>query len=353
MIQKGMWWKLSGIILFLYVLWGGMTIPLRPGITSINPSSAKTGDTIELKATGYNTHFATVGNGRAWLKLDSVHAIKALTWQAENDNEVTLRFILPQTLPNATEVFPLHLIIDNETDGAFVHPNALFLSSSSDTLSFDAKPWTKHELGQFNDHLGIQFPYRSILNETIRNTFFHVALWFAMFLLLIFGVVYSIRYLSTSDYDFDRKASAYTNIAVLYGIFGILTGSVWAKFTWNTFWTNDVKLNMTAIALLIYLAYIILRGMNYDQDKRARLAAIYNIFAFIALIPLVFVIPRMTDSLHPGNGGNPALGGEDLDHTLRMFFYPSILALFLIGKWIAELTTRFERVKDHFYLKKS
>lgn len=348
---KGWWWKFGGAFIFLYVLIGGMTIPLRPGITSVQPSNAKTGEKILLDITGYNTHFDQAKNIRAWLKLDSTHAINALKTNAEGPNHLQMEFQIPETATDGNEVYPLHLIIDNEIDGAFILPNAVFVSRSTDSLMFNPNEWTNGKMDKFHNYTGIQFPYRNILNETIRNTFFHVALWFAMFILLLYGVYYSIRYLRSGNFDDDRLASSYTIVAILYGSLGILTGSVWAKFTWNTFWTNDVKLNMTAIALLIYFAYLILRGIQYDQDKRARLAAIYNIFAFIALIPLVFVIPRLQDSLHPGNGGNPALGGEDLDNTLRMFFYPSIIALFLIGKWMAEILTRYERLKDQYFIK--
>jgi len=131
-------------------------------------------------------------------------------------------------------------------------------------------------------------------------------------------------------------------IAIVYGMLGLATGSVWAKYTWGTWWTTDVKLNMAAVSMLIYLAYGILRAAIDDLDKRARLSAIYSIFAFVAMIPLLFVFPRMTSSLHPGNGGNPALGGEDLDNTLRMVFYPAIIGLFLFGMWIASIRERIE-----------
>ena len=94
--------------------------------------------------------------------------------------------------------------------------------------------------------------------------------------------------------------------------------------------------------MLIYLAYFILRGSFQDETKSAKLGAVYNIFAFAALIPLLFVIPRLTDSLHPGNGGNPALGGEDLDNTMRMIFYPSIIGWTLIGLWLATLLYRVD-----------
>jgi len=100
--------------------------------------------------------------------------------------------------------------------------------------------------------------------------------------------------------------------------------------------------------MLVYLAYWILRLSISDRDTKARIASVYNVFAFICLMFLVMVVPRMseTDSLHPGNGGNPALGGEDLDNTLRAVFYPAIIGYTLIGYWMAQLYTRFMVVKD-------
>ena len=76
------------------------------------------------------------------------------------------------------------------------------------------------------------------------------------------------------------------------------------------------------------------------------MSAAYNIFAFVAMIPLVFVIPRLTSSLHPGNGGNPALGGEDLDNTLRLVFYPAVLGMMCLGTWMASLYYRVRRMKN-------
>ena len=88
-----------------------------------------------------------------------------------------------------------------------------------------------------------------------------------------------------------------------------------------------------------------------DPDKRDRVTSAYNVFAFLTLIPLLFIIPRMTDSLHPGNGGNPAMGGEDLDNTMRMVFYPAVIGWTLLGFWMAELVYRAKllqlRIREH------
>lgn len=348
--MKGFWWKILGVLIFLYVLIGGMTVPLKSGITSITPSNGNNGDTIAVQVVGYNTHFIScTGDMRAWLKLDSSYAIKAMNVDKISESTAKLTFAIPNSFPEAGKVYPLTLIIDNDVDGAFVQPNAIFVTHR-DSLTFDSSAWTGAELHTFHDTKGLAFPYRNILNETIRNTFFHVALWFAMFILLIAGLYHAIMYLINKNHIHDIQSAAYNRIAIMYGVFGLITGSIWAKFTWDTYWTTDVKLNMTAVAMLIYLAYLVLRSSSSDYDRRAKMSASYSIFAFAALIPLVFVIPRLTDSLHPGNGGNPALGGEDLDHTLRLFFYPSIIALILLGIWMSSLLIRYEKLKERIYL---
>lgn len=192
----------------------------------------------------------------------------------------------------------------------------------------------------------IEVPHLAILNETIRNLFYHVALWFAMFILLITSMVHSIKYLKNSSLESDIKASEYATMGVVFGLLGIATGSVWAKFTWGDWWVNDPKLNATTIALLIYLAYFVLRSSIEDSHQKGRISAVYNIFAFAAAVPLIFVLPRLTDSLHPGNGGNPGFSAYDLDNNLRKVFYPAVLGWTLIGVWFASLRIRTKKVKE-------
>ena len=348
--MKGFWWKIAGVLLFLYVLIGGMIIPIKSGITSVTPNNAKSGEQLTFNVVGYNTNFLSATKVRAWLKLDSIHAISATEIEKISENDAKFAFSIPPNFPTKEAVQPLTLIVDTDIDGVFVQPNAIFVTLS-DSAVISSEAWMSSAIGQFSEVKGIKFPYRNILNETIRNTFFHIALWFAMFILLIVGVYHAVRFLNTGDMVHDIKSAAFNKIGIMYGVFGLITGSIWAKFTWDTFWTSDVKLNMTAIAMLIYLAYLVLRGSSSDHDRRAKLSASYSIFAFVALIPLVFIIPRMTDSLHPGNGGNPALGGEDLDNTLRLFFYPSIIALALLGTWMSQLLIRYEKLKEKILLK--
>jgi heme exporter protein C len=193
----------------------------------------------------------------------------------------------------------------------------------------------------------IDVPRLAILNETIRNLFFHVALWFAMFILLIVSLTGAIGYLRTNRLEYDHKSIEFANAGILFGLLGVATGSVWARYTWGDWWVNDPKLNATAIAIMIYLAYFVLRGSLDDPHQRARISAVYNVFAFAAMIPLVFVLPRLTDSLHPGNGGNPGFSAYDLDNTLRLVFYPAVVAWALMGTWLAQVRMRMRVVEDY------
>jgi len=256
-----------------------------------------------------------------------------------------VNFDLPDRLPDGEALKRATLIVYDQLDGYMVSPAAVTIEQV-DKLAGNPNP------SDWNDQISLvevpwsfSFPYRGILYETIRNTFFHVAIWMAMFILLIVSLIYSIRCLRSRSLQHDAVAAAYTQVAIGLGLIGLATGSVWAKSAWGAYWTNDPKLNMSVLSLMIYIAYAILRSSFTADDRRAQVSAAYNIFAFCAMIPLIFIVPRLTSSLHPGNGGNPAFGGEDLDSTLRMVFYPSIIGLTLLGTWIASLLYRVRKVE--------
>lgn len=193
-------------------------------------------------------------------------------------------------------------------------------------------------------------PRLVILNETIRALYFHVPMWFGMIIMLAISVIFSILYLKKSDPVYDIHAIEFANVGVGFGILGILTGMVWAQFTWGDWWSGDPKQNASAIGLLIYFAYFILRGSLDNMEQRARISAVYNIFAFSALIPLLFILPRLTDSLHPGSGGNPGFNAYDLDSRLRLVFYPAVIGWGLLGVWISTLRVRLRKLEHQLDL---
>ena len=192
-------------------------------------------------------------------------------------------------------------------------------------------------------------PRLPILNETIRNLHFHVPMWFGMILVLGGSVYYAIRYLRSNDPKHDAYSAACAHVGIQFGILGLVTGMIWAKFAWGAFWSGDPKQNASAVGMLIYLGYLVLRDSFEDEQQKARLASIYNIFAYATFIPLIFVLPRLTDSLHPGNGGNPGFNAYDLDSKLRMVFYPAVIGWTLLGAWMAQLYARFRVVQAKAY----
>ena len=171
-------------------------------------------------------------------------------------------------------------------------------------------------------------------------------MWFGMMILMSVSVVYSILYLRHSKLSYDIKGSRFASTGMLFGVLGIVTGAIWANYTWGQPWSNDIKQILAAIALLIYAAYFILRSSIDDIDKRARVSAVYNIFAYTMLFPTLFIIPRMYESLHPGGEGNPAINQNDIEPMMRIIFWPAVLGWTLLGVWISQLYIRIQLIKD-------
>jgi heme exporter protein C len=200
-----------------------------------------------------------------------------------------------------------------------------------------------------------------ILNETIRNLYFHVCMWFSMMILFIVSVVNAVKYLRTNNLRYDILSRQYAVVGIVYGLLGYATGMIWASYTWAdpnnpagasfSAIAREPKLIGTGIALLIYAAYLVLRDSVTDLDKKARISSVYNIFAFAFLFPSIWIIPRLLPSLHPGGEGNPALNYNDIDARMRLVFYPAVLGWTLLGVWIATLKVRLNFLKEKTLLK--
>ena len=199
----------------------------------------------------------------------------------------------------------------------------------------------------------IKVPDNPQLEETIRNLFFHVCMWFGMMILFTVSFIQAIRYLNNGKQIHDIASRQYAGVGILFGILGYATGAIWMSYTWadpnkpayESFASlaREPKLIGAAIALLIYAAYLVLRDSIQDMDKRARVSAVYNIFAFAMLFPSIWIIPRLLDSLHPGGSeGNPALDFKSASPNMRLVFYPAIIGWTLIGVWIATLKIRLK-----------
>ncbi len=328
----GYWWKFLGAALLLYVVVIGLRTPLSPALIACTPDRVAPGE-VAVEAWGYNTRF-TQGILGAWIENDG-QRLCAEDQHVDGDEHVNLRFIVPAGM--RAEMSDLVL---RTTHGDLRYPAAFYTTDRGSGI--DAATAGACDPPPSPNTAGFRFPDRNILNESIRNLFFHVPMWFTMVTLMGIGVWMSVQVLRGGSLAHDRAALAAVQCGLLFGILGLITGSIWARVTWETWWTSDVKLNGAAVGVLVYLAYLVLRGSVPEPAKRARLAAIYSIFAFAFMLLFFFVLPRLNavDSLHPGNGGNPAFNTYDLDSRLRAVFYPACIGWILLGLWIYQLRRR-------------
>ncbi|MDQ7040720.1 MAG: cytochrome c biogenesis protein CcsA [Rhodothermus sp.] len=174
----------------------------------------------------------------------------------------------------------------------------------------------------------LRIPRIHILEHTARNLYFHVPMWFTLMAAALVSAYHSLRYLQSGDPVRDLRAREAARVGIFFGLLGLATGIVWARFTWylgtSLWWNFDPKQSFVVIQLLIYGAYFVLRGAVEDPEKRGRVAAVYNLFAVVTMPFLLYVLPRQMESLHPGAEGSPAF--SDITHPImRLVFYPAVI----------------------------
>jgi heme exporter protein C len=186
------------------------------------------------------------------------------------------------------------------------------------------------------------------IEQSLRNVFYHVGMWFAMMAVLTVSFINSINYLKTGNLLYDMKAEQAVRVSFLFGALGLITGMVWASFTWGQPWANDPHLNGAVVTVLVYAGYMVLRSAITDDEKRGRVAAVLNIFAFIMMLMLLGLMPRLAENtIHPGSGGdqggNPAFG--DMDVAMRFVFYPALAGWIMLGLWIVNIRIRIRKLE--------
>lgn len=339
------------VICLFYSIIMGLMVPLGPGIKEVAPNHITTGSEVTLKITGFHTHFTQAKeNLRFWL----IYFDRATGKQTEvcakdikvlNDGVAEARFDLTGGLnfPAKDSFIQADVMGNNAVDGNFVIVQEVSLkkgSAGAENVAVKCDFEVANKKAAF-----FNFPYKNSLYETERNLFFHVPMWFAMMVLFFISLFYSVKYLRSKSPLDDIRASRYINVGLVFALCGMLTGMIWARFTWGKFWVfEDPKLNGAAIVSLLYVGYVVLRGSIQEQNARARVSAVFNIFAAASIIPLLFIYPKMSESLHPGNGGNPAFSMYDQDNNMRLIFYPAVIGWILLSLWITQLAIRVSRL---------
>ena len=334
--------RIAGLALLAYTFAMTFLVPLGPGIQDVVVTQTELSDKgglFEVEVIGHGTHFSETAP-RVFLLRGKV-ALNATAVKSMDDTHLKCRVRLPALIPSPS----FDVYVNNEIDGTMSYANGFFASGlkvvRKATLPDD--PGVLENLSASN--LGFHFPFQPNIMESIRNLMLHVPMWFTMFLLMGISFAQSIRTLRLGgDPDRDLRAVASVKVGLWFGVLGLLTGSLWARFTWGAWWVDDPQLNGAFVTVMVYAGYLVLRGSVQDAKLRSRLSAVYNLFGFCLLVVLLMVLPRFTESLHPGKGGNPAFSSYDLDSALRAAFYPAVLGWMILGTWMYSLQLNMERL---------
>ncbi|MCY3897144.1 MAG: cytochrome c biogenesis protein CcsA [Caldilineaceae bacterium] len=176
-----------------------------------------------------------------------------------------------------------------------------------------------------------------------RIFYIHMGCNIAALLGFLGSVVGSIGYLVSRRMVWDRWAAASVEIGTLFGMLVLLSGAIWAKPAWNTFWIWEPRLTTSTITVLIYIAYTLFRNGFDDPETRARFASVYAMFAFLS-VPLTYYSARLFRSIHPivFDGGNEeAQGGFAIGPTMGQ-----TLTLAMIGFALLFFALLFHRVRQ-------
>ncbi len=194
--------------------------------------------------------------------------------------------------------------------------------------------------------VGIAMPIGYIpgLGAKARIIFFHVPMSWLAVLAFFMSMWYGIAYLRKKDMKLDIKSAAAAELGFIFSILATVTGSIWAKFNWGSFWNWDPRETSIFVLLLIYGAYFSLRSALEVEERRATLSAVYSIVAFITVPFFVFIMPRMMTGLHPGEGSPAPIvnanGKMYMDANMRYVFYASLVGFSLLYVWLFQLRSK-------------
>jgi len=194
-----------------------------------------------------------------------------------------------------------------------------------------------------------QFPMIPGLEEKAKIIFFHVPTAWLASLSFLMAMIYGIKYLRKQDLDDDAKSNAALQLGMMFCILATITGSIWAKFTWHSFWNWDPRETSIFILLLIYGSLFALRSAIENEDKRAKLSAVYSIIAFLTVPFFVFIMPRIMTGLHPGSADDTNAGPVidfKMNGNMMIVFYVSLAAFTILYFWMWRLSYKSIIIED-------
>ncbi len=188
-------------------------------------------------------------------------------------------------------------------------------------------------------------PVVPALGETTRVLYFHIPSAWVMVVGLAWSMLHSVLYLRTRRLEHDDQAAAAAELGVLFCIGATVTGSVWAKVKWGSWWNWDTRETTIFFLLLIYAAYLALRSAIEGEERRARLSAVYSVIAFVTVPFLIFVVPRLYATLHP-SPIIPAKGeAGSMDPRISVSFTAVLAGFTALFFWVTSLRVRLLRLE--------
>ncbi len=194
-----------------------------------------------------------------------------------------------------------------------------------------------------------QFPMIPGLEEKAKIIFYHVPTAWLASLSFMMAMIYGIKYLRKQDLDDDAKSNAALQLGFIFAVLATVTGSLWAKFSWGAFWHWDPRETSIFILLLIYGSLFALRSAIENEDKRAKLSAVYSIIAFLTVPFFVFIMPRIMTGLHPGSADDTNAGPVvdfKMNGNMMIVFYVSLAAFTILYFWMWRLSYKSIIIKD-------
>jgi heme exporter protein C len=197
-------------------------------------------------------------------------------------------------------------------------------------------------------------PEETVMGQVQRVFYFHVSAGWVGMLGFIVAAIAGVVYLRTGRHNWDIVGLSAVEIGMVFAFINIVTGSIWARPIWNTWWTWDPRLTTATIMELIYAAYLMLRSGIEDPDRRARFGAVYAIIGFLS-VPLTFFSARLFRTIHPiviGTNQPGATGAFDMTPRMLQTFMFSLFTfsvLFADLLWhrirLGKLSDRVEQLK--------
>lgn len=175
-------------------------------------------------------------------------------------------------------------------------------------------------------------PLERVMGAVQKVFYFHVAAgWVGMLSFLVAAVV-GVIYLIRKDLKWDSVGVAAVEIGIAFTLINVVTGAIWARPIWNTWWTWDPRLTTATIMELVYFAYLMLRSGIEEPERRARFGAVYAIVGFLS-VPLTFFSIRLFRTIHPvviGSNDPGAMGAFDMTPRMTQVFMFSLVAFTIV-----------------------